>query len=238
MSTKNEIGIIFIPGAGLNGEIWHGVIEHLDIPCVSVDYSTLRQSKGLGARLSDYVSVVNKQAAELNTSKVVVVGHSIGGVVGQEVLRHLGNRAVGFIGVSAVIPKPGSSFVSSFPLIQRLLVSAVLKIAGTKPPDSTLRAGLGTDLTEEQTEKVVRDYQQESKWLYFDKTSHTPIHFEHISTFYIRTLKDKELVTKVQDTMIGHLPEAKTFDINSGHMPMLSHPKLVAQHITRAMEEL
>lgn len=232
---NKELGIVFIHGAGLGGWIWRDVLKNINLPRICADYTTLHEKTRRNPTLDDYVNLVYKQIQELQVDKVVVVSHSIGGVVGAELVRKLGDRAVIFIGVCAAIPKPGGNFVSTLPFPQKLIMPIILKLAGTKPPESAIRSGLGSNLKKVQTDEIVTNFQQESIHLYIDRISYDSL--PTIPMYYLRTTQDKNFGTNMQDTIINNLPHAKTFDIPSGHMPMLSHPELVSKYITMALKE-
>ncbi len=236
MSKKSEYGIFFIHGAGLNGRIWQGVTEQLNLPFVCADYSSLYRSDQQNATLNDYINLAHDQASLLNTDKIIIVAHSIGGVIGVELIKRLGDRVAAFIGVSAAIPEHGKNFISTLPFPQRIIMPILLKVAGTKPPEAAIRQSLCVDLNKEQAEKITKNYKQESIRLFLDKTSSSDI--PHTPAFYIKTLQDKEFSPKVQDKAIKTLASAEVFTIDSGHMPMVSHPELVSQHIKDSISRI
>lgn len=217
-----DIGIIFISGAGLQGWIWNKVAQGLDIPSVSATFSNLNN-------LDEYANSALAQVNELGTSRTVIVAHSIGGVVGLELAKKLGDRLAGFVGVSAAIPEPGKSYLSVFPLPQRMLLRLVFKLAGTKPPESAIRKGLCADLDDQTATKIVKDFTPEPARLYTDHTSPKPI--PNSPMLYISTSVDKELPESLQTKMSSKLPGAERISIRSGHLPMLSHPDKVVGHI-------
>lgn len=220
----NPHGVIFISGAGLDSWIWDEVASSLRSPSVVADYSAIRQNKD--ASLGDYVSAVARSAEQLKADKVIIVAHSIGGVVGIELARQLGDRVAGFIGVSAVLPAPGGNFFSCLPFPQKVVMPIIVTLAGTQPPESAIRSSLASDLQGEVVDKLVRSYQPETKGLYYGKTATTSL--PDIPYSYIRTTSDKELPSAIQDAIIKRLPHAATHDIASGHLPMLSHAAEVA----------
>ncbi len=225
---NSKIGIIFIHGAGLGGWIWDNVVKNISVPYACADYTALERSTNK-ATLAEYVAVVNKQVEALNVQRVIVVAHSVGGVVGNELSGVLGEKLAAYIGVSAAIPKPGGNFVSTLPFPQKLIMPIILKLAGTKPPESAIRSGLGDGLTASQTDAIVAKFQQESVHLYTDKTSPGPM--PNVPALYIRTTSDKEFPLSVQNESAARLVGAKVYDVNSGHMPMLSNADIVAAQI-------
>jgi pimeloyl-ACP methyl ester carboxylesterase len=214
-------GVLFVSGAGLSDWIWSEVTDALQVPSAVADFTKARQDKD--ATLSDYVDEAAKAIEKLKVDHIIIVAHSIGGVVGIELARQYTDRTVGLIGVSAVIPKPGDNFMSSLPFPQKLIMPVVVKFAGTKPPESSIRNSLASGVQTELVDELVKTYQPEAKGLYFGKTSTSS--FPTIPYCYIFTTNDKELPKSVQDKSSKRLPEVTRHVIESGHLPMLSHPE-------------
>lgn len=228
-------GIIFISGAGLSSWVWDDVVSELDMQSVIADYSNVRKNKN--ASLSDYVDAAAESAKQLKTDKIIIVAHSIGGVVGVELARRLvGDRVAGFVGISAAVPSSSGNFFSCLPFPQKFIMPIIVKLAGTKPPESAIRSSLASDLQGESVDKLVSSFRREAKGLYYDKTSSA--NYPDIPYSYIRTTQDKELPIAVQDTIIKRLPSVAVHDVSSGHLPMLSHADEVVAVIREFVRSL
>lgn len=221
-------GVIFISGAGLEGWIWDGVTKNIAMPYAIADYSGLSR-KDSKATLEDYVVAVQQQADSLNVDKIIVVAHSVGGVVGAELAKRLGGKLAGFVAVSALIPKPGGSFVSTLPFPQKILMPVIMKLAGTKPPESAIRSGLAQGLDAVLQDRIVSGFQQESLHLYSDKTSTASL--PSMSSVYVRTNNDKEFSPALQKTCAENLGTTKTIEVASGHLPMITNPDVITECI-------
>src|SRR5687768_16833093 len=113
MQNQPTTGLLFISGAGLNTSIWGDVKNQLSLPSATVDFTELKKQGPLGdIRLQQYVDIALQQARSLPVDKIVIIAHSIGGVIGVEVAKQFREKAVGFVAVSAAIPNPGQSFTS------------------------------------------------------------------------------------------------------------------------------
>ncbi len=226
-------GVVFLSGAGLGGWIWDGVVKKLDAPSTVADYSSVRTNKD--ASLDDYVRAAADSANQLNADKIIIVAHSIGGVVGSELVKQLGERAGGFVGVSAVVPAPGGNFFSCLPFPQKCIMPIIVSLSGTKPPESAIRSGLANGLDESTTDKIISSFTPEAKGLYTGKTTRQKL--PDIPYSYIRTTDDRELPLAIQDSAIKRLPNPSVHDIKTGHLPMLTNASEVAngikQHLCR-----
>lgn len=237
VQEKEKTGILFLSGAGLDGSIWRSVADKLDYPYLIAEYpgreETMEARKHLS--LNDYVHYVKRQAEERAAPKFVIVAHSIGGVVGLRLASELSDRVAGFIAVGATIPRKGGSFLSALPLPNRILMSVILRIAGTKPPKTSIRSGLCNDLSEEQTEAIVKSYTPEAKRLFTD-----PVHvaLPAVPTLYAKLADDKELSPASQDKMISNLSSPAVRTLNTGHLPMLSAPGELRAIIDKFMSDI
>ncbi|HUQ84784.1 MAG TPA: alpha/beta hydrolase [Candidatus Limnocylindrales bacterium] len=221
MQNKRQIGIVFIHGAGLGRWIWKDIKNLIKLPALYIDLpkkGTLEDSSNYA---SDKIKTFGKE-------KIILVCHSAGGVVGIKIADKIKGKLIGFIAVSAAIPRNKGSFLSCLPFPKNLIMSLAIRFAGTKPPNSAIVQGLCSDLTSEQAENVVKQFKLESKDYYSDK-SDAPA--PDTKKLFIITLKDKELPEELQRKMASNLRTDDVVSIDSGHMPMLSKPKQLAEII-------
>lgn len=231
--TENSIqekGVVFISGAGLASWIWDDVTSGLAAPHITIDFHTLRHDKP-EATLVEYVADAMAQINQLQTAQVVVVAHSLGGAIGVEVVKALKTRAAGFVAVCASVPLPGQSYASTLPFPQKLIIPVILKLAGTKPPESAIRAGLGDGLNEELVTKIVETSEKESVRVYTDKTTKDVV--PPVPMAYVKTSHDKEFPEAMQNAMIKNLSTPEVITVAGGHMPMLSNAAEVRTIIER-----
>jgi pimeloyl-ACP methyl ester carboxylesterase len=231
--TKNDkqLGVAFIPGAGLEGWIWEDVAKALDVPSVAVEYPI---NDKLAFSLEDYANSALQQIDRAGFSKVVLVAHSLGGVVALRVAEKLGERLAGFVAVGAVIPKDSGSFVSALPFPQKIIMPLIIRFAGTKPPESAIRAGLCNDLSTEQANEVVKRFAPESKAVYTDRSAAVP----KVPKMYVKLTLDKEFGLALEDTLAVNLNTAEVLSIPAGHLPMLSQPKTLADALMKFIQKL
>ncbi len=184
-------------------------------------------------------STVEESLAQLDaiqTTQYVLVAHSLGGVIGVELARKLGDKLVGFMAVSATVPAPGKSFISTLPFPQRLLMPTILKLAGTKPPASAIRKTLCSDLTDAQSDAIIKAFTPEPRRLYLDNTSSNSLPSAKYA--YVRTLNDKQVPPQQQSSMAQLLPGVTITDIAGGHLSMISHPNELADGISSFLKDL
>ncbi|MBB5837182.1 alpha/beta fold hydrolase [Kribbella italica] len=224
--TQTPDPILLLSGAGLPHWIWDQVRKELSAsPTVVAE-----RPRQAHASLTEYAAAALDSAP---WDRFVVVAHSSGGTVAAEMVALAPDRVTALLAVTAVVPQPGRSFVTSMPFPRRLALSLAMRLAGTRPPDSAIRKGLAGRLDQETADRIVADFTAESAHLYRDKSEGTfPEH-----RGYLSTAQDAELPTGLQRRFAQNLTPAWNESISTGHLPMLEAPELLAQHIESFLAE-
>lgn len=218
--------LLFINGAGLRGWVWDPVIDRLG----DSYQSAIAQRPGAPDPVPDDAGLADYASAALDSApwdRFVVIAHSLGGMIGAEMIRMAPERVAGFLAVSAVVPKAGGSFLSSMPLPQRWVLPVIMKLAGTAPPESAIRKGVASALPAEQASRIMAEYVPESQALYRDRIP--------TATFpelrgYVTTAADKELPEGLQRTF-GNRLDGRRYSLDTGHLSMLEDPDGLADVI-------
>ncbi|AYJ50935.1 alpha/beta fold hydrolase [Rhodococcus sp. P1Y] len=213
--------ILFLSGAGLSPWIWKDVRAQ-----VNADSAVgPRPSDCSGAPLAAYVELAVEAAPP---GRFAIVAHSSGGVVGAEVARLVPDRVTGFLGIAAVIPAAGGSFVSAMPAPNRWAIATAMRLAGTRPPATAIRRGLGTGLSKDVVERIVAEFTPESLDLYRQKTG------DHVWSGrrgFLVTTRDQQLSPGLQRRFAERLGGKWSQVIATGHLPMLQNPEATAAMI-------
>ena len=212
--------ILFVSGAGLPTWIWDGVRANLtDRPTYVAD-----RPADAGASLADHaVAALEAVSAE----QFVVVAHSAGGMVASKILELQRERVIGLLGVSAWVPAPGGSFLSSLPFPNRLVLSLMMRVLGTRPPEKAVRAQ-AAGLTPAVVEDLVRDFVPESQRYYRDPAGEAPFPWR---TGYVCTTADRELPVALQRSFAQRLGVERPQELGTGHLPMLEQPAVLARMV-------
>lgn len=208
--------LLFLGGAGLPAWIWDDVRAALPD-----GQETSVATYPRAGSLRDYATEVLAGAPE----RFVVVAHSVGGVVGTQLVAQAPDRVEGFVGVAASIPRAGQSFLGALPFPNRLVVGAVMRLAGTRPPAKVIRSGLASDLDDEQAARIVKEFTPESQRLYRDPVGER--RFPELRG-YVQTTNDKELPAALQAGYAATLGSDSVRSLPTGHLPMLADPGALA----------
>ena len=211
MSSEN---VVFVSGAGLPAWIWDEVRAVLGGIVTSRDPSP-------AASVADHAAAALAGAPD---GRILVVAHSVGGVIAQEMVRQAPDRIRGVLGLSAAFPSVGKSFAGSMPFPQRVVLPVLLRLAGTRPPESAIRSGLAAGLPAEVADRIVADFATESRALFTDRVQdRKPVDFGYVSTS-----ADRELTVAQQQAFAANVDADWRRELPTGHLPMLEDPAGVA----------
>lgn len=158
---------------------------------------------------------------------IVLVLHSLAGVLAAPLAELLGPRLRHCVYVSAVVPPPGRAFVDALGFPNSLVLRVLFRLHrnGLKPSPAMIRQELCNDLDPDQAEQVIRRYQAEFPGLYLRPSTALKL---PASSTYVRLSEDKSIPPARQDAIASRLGPVRTESIASGHLPMLSQPQALA----------
>lgn len=229
VTKPSNAGIVLIHGAGLGKWIWDPIIPSLEYPTLPLDFPN-RESSTEDLTLEDYAEHLLEEVERWNISRYILVGHSIGGMLASKLVQQLEADVVGLVGICATFPVNGGSFVSTLPLLKRMVMKIILPLAGTKPPDKAIVKSLCNNLSTDQTETVVKRFTAESPRLFLERCE---AEVPEVESLFIKTMNDQEMPEALQLSMAENLYHAKIKAVPSGHLPMLSDPKTLTAIVNR-----
>lgn len=212
--------LLFLSGAGLPAFIWDEVRSHLDTE------SRVVPSPGRDGTLDSYAQAALATADDW--PRFHLVAHSLGGAVAAAVVAAAPARVARVTAVAAVVPSPGRSFTGALPFPGRLVMGTVVRVLGTRPPGSALRA-MCRGLSEQDTDRVVDGFSPEGRRVYLDRTP--PRTWPAAS--YVMTTRDDQFPTAQQERYAAELG-ATPVPLASGHLPMLERPDELAALLAQA----
>ncbi|MBL4845362.1 MAG: alpha/beta fold hydrolase [Planctomycetes bacterium] len=188
-----------------------------------------------------YVQAV-VEAADAIDGPVVLVGHSLAGTVISQVAERVPTAIERLVYVAAVLPKDGETVLGLMQsdgdgeLLPRLQFSADESYVTVEPSD--VREIFLHDLREgEQREGYVRRFAMKQTTQPFTAPARLSEEaFGSVPKSYIRCSLDKILSPALQTRMISGTKVERVFTLESGHFPLLSVPKRLAEVISEAVE--
>ncbi|TKK89484.1 alpha/beta hydrolase [Herbidospora galbida] len=204
---------VLIPGGGAGPGYWSRLVPLLDGEVIALDLPTADPAAGV----PEYADIAVEAVGD--RQDVVVVAHSLGGLTAPLVAARVRARAI--VLITAIVTKPGES--------------------GLEWWEATGHSALGIDSSDERAvfyngvdpegiaigDAATRDQ------------SFTPFEavgqpWPNVHVRFLFCTEDRffpiDFMRRVVDE---RLPHAETADVPAGHMPMLSHPKEVADFINQ-----
>jgi len=132
-------------------------------------------------------------------------------------------RVAAVLGVAAVIPASGASFASSLPFPNKIVLPLVLRVAGTRPPESAIRKGLAAGLDEETVQRLIADLQPEPVKYFTTRTMGNEAMRAVPLKKYVVTTNDAELTARTQRGYAAQLGAHGVIEIASAHLPMVTN---------------
>jgi len=238
--TKDELGLVLLHGAMLGRWIWSRVEPLLAGPALAIDLPGrgTRPADVTKLTLDDVIDSVTSDIESWPVDQVVLVAHSLSGILVPALISRLPSRAVHVVFVSAAVPEPRASYLDVLPVSQRLLLRFVLltQKKGLLTPGWAARRALCNDLDEPTTSFVLARLTREAPGLYG-----APVPGDIPATIpmlYVKLSADHGFSPAVQDQMIARLHDTRLEEIRAGHLPMLGHPDRVAAILNSVIESI
>jgi len=229
---SENIGAVFIYGAGFSNFIWQDVKPLIKYPALYIEFPNREEGEkdNYGLSLDDYLASAMSQIEKWDKDKIVFITHSIGGCLGLKLADFYKENIAGFVGIGSAIPVSGKSFVSCQSFPQNFLMPILLRLFGTKPPQKVIEREVCNDLTSNQTSEVVTRFTPEAKDLYTTKLEYD---YLEPNSLYIKLLEDQGFPARLQDEMVLNLKAKRVITMKSGHLPMLSQSKELSKILNK-----
>lgn len=228
---SNKTTVVFLHGAGTGAWVWERVINELSVPTIALEVPGRRA----GVTPEGCAEALAAEIDQQGIDSVVLVMHSLAGVLAPGLVARLGDRVKRCIFVGAVIPPSGGSFVDALGFVNRLILSILFKFnpQGLKPSPEMIRAELCNDLNPQDSEEMIARFTPEMAGLYL-----TPVgKFSPLpNATYIKLLKDQSVSPAQQNSMLARLAQPVVRELETGHMAMLSAPAALAKLIMEEVE--
>lgn len=174
--------------------------------------------------------------------KVILVGHSMGGMVVTAVAESIPSKISRLIYIGAFLPSSGQSIgdlAKTDPDSQLgpTLIEAVDHLTLDVKSEELTRLFI-SDGTVATKQKVQDNYRAEPAIPFSNAVELTSQKFGSVEKIYIKTLQDIVISPRLQDQMISKAGIKTIYEINSSHSPFLSQPKAVSDLLIQIGKQL
>jgi pimeloyl-ACP methyl ester carboxylesterase len=237
-----DLTFVLIHGGGLDTWVWERVTPLLDRPAIAVR----RAAPGTNLNrltIDDCAKYIQSEIAAEGLEKVILVAHSIGGVIAPVVATLLPDRVVQMVFVGATIPPEGHSAMSVFHPSERFGMAVWLRLKAwnlswmDKAIKEDMRKTLCNDMDEATIQQVLTGGDRpEPPAIFYEKVSR--VQMPAVPRTYIKLLQDRGVLPPAkQDEMAANIG-AKVLTLDTGHTAMLSRPQELAQLLNGIASEI
>lgn len=172
------------------------------------------------------------EAISTVNEKVILVGHSMGGMVVTSVAEKIPSKISKLVYIGAFLPASGQSIGDlamtdpDSQLGPSLIESADHLTLDVKREDLT-RLFIN-DGSQSDKDRVLANYRAEPAIPFGDKVTLTNANFGSVEKVYIKTLQDIVISPGLQDRMIAAAAIKSVYTVNTSHSPFLVQPQVVA----------
>jgi pimeloyl-ACP methyl ester carboxylesterase len=224
MSTNGKPGIVFAHGLWADGSCYSKVIPTLQ----AEGYQVISTQNPLDTLEGDVAAV--KRAIGRVNSPVILVGHSYAGTV--ITAAGADDRVAGLVYIAALAPDDDETSQSQQDKFPKTEIFQHIEIADgriwMRPEGTKYFCG---DLSEEDQKLVWATHGVPTLTLFNEKMPGTA--WRTKPTWYIVAKKDRTVHPDLERFAAKRMG-ATTIEVDSSHVPMLSHPKVVIDVIRRA----
>jgi pimeloyl-ACP methyl ester carboxylesterase len=224
---------ILIHGSWLGKFCWDAVIallEKLGHTAISIDLpahgddSTLPEHASLDAYRDAVIAAIGDRI------DVILVGHSMAGVVISAVAEAISDRLKSLVYICAYLPRSGESL---YQLSSADKDSLVGKYWRQEHPERYSPAwvaaegiveALGADCPPDYQELLVKRHFPEPVPPLATPVTLTPERYGKVARYYIETLNDRAVSHQLQTLMLSRVSVQKSFQLPSSHCPFFSMP--------------
>ncbi len=192
-----------------------------------------RSGERSGVTMSRYINDVLEHIKKNNLHDLILVGHSMSGIVISKLAEEVPDRIRHLVYLAAVVPKDGDALID---LLTKERQEALRKLEGKASelfgPVEALRPNYFTDQTGKEQDFYLRQLTPQPLPVFFEKIRLKKFYSLKIPRTYIMGLRDKALPPELTRIFADRLG-VKPVEIDAGHDMMVVCRERVAEVLLR-----
>jgi pimeloyl-ACP methyl ester carboxylesterase len=182
--------------------------------------------------MDSYIKATQK-VIDAQDGKVILVGHSFGGMVISAVAQTRSDKIKSLVYLTAMLVPNGVSFLDAVAPVKTSVALNNLVFSEDKTyvtvKEDKLHEAFGADIPLETFNKTIPLLSAEPTAPLGAKITISDDKFGTIPRYYIQTLNDHAIPTAVQESMFKGMGVDKVYTIDGSHLPIFTNPKKVAE---------
>jgi pimeloyl-ACP methyl ester carboxylesterase len=239
--TTSPATIVLVHGAWSDASAWNAVVPILkaqgnEVIAVNLPGHGKDQTSFAKINLQTYVDAVKGAIGKKNN--IILIGHSMAGVVISEVAEQIPSQVKKLVYLAAYLPLSGDSLLSLSTKDSGSHLGKNL-IIDQEHGQGIINKDLAVDIFAADAPKNVADYivanfkTEEPLAPFADKVTLTPANFGKIKKAYIFTIDDHAISYPYQQEMVKNSKLTKTYTLKTSHTPFISAPSELADIILK-----
>lgn len=221
---------VLVHGAWQSPYVWESVKKNLEAKgqkVIVVELQGHGADKTSPANLSIDVYKENVISSLKDVKeKIILIGHSMGGVVISAVAEQIPERIQKLIYVGAFVPKNGQSLLDLANQDKQSILGPSLIPSQDQLTLDVKRENITSifcqDASKDQQDLMLAKFASEPAIPFTNKAVLTDSRFGKVEKYYIHTLLDHAVGMELQSQMVQAANIVNVFSINTGHSPFLS----------------
>ncbi len=237
-----DLSFVLIHGGGFDLWVWERITPLLDFPALAVRRAALGSNLNR-LTIPNSATYIQSQIDAAGYQRVILVAHSIGGILAPAVATALPHQVAHIVFVGANIPPEGKPAISIFRPSEQFGIAVWLRLNAWKismldqAVEDDMRKTLCNDVDEETVQQVLSGGKNpELPALFYEPV--TRLQMPAVPCTYVKLLQDQGILPpSKQDEMAANI-NAKVLTLNTGHMAMLSRPHELATLLNGIAHEI
>lgn len=177
--------------------------------------------------MDSYIGYVG-DIIDKNGKKVILVGHSLAGMIISGVAERMPDLIEKLVFVAAYVPQSGQSAYDISLLDKQSLLGASLLVSEDQSEFDIKKEDIINvfcqDGSEDVQKLILSNYKSEPAAPFADPVVLSEEKFGKVAKYYIETLQDHGIGNDLQKEMIAAAKIKNVYELNAGHTPQLSRP--------------
>jgi len=238
-TEKNQSTIVLVHGAWSDATAWQAVVPLLkaqghEVIAVNLPGHGSDATPFAGISLQSYVNVVKNAIGD--RKNVILVGHSMAGIVISQVAEEIPGQIKELVYLAAYLPQNGESLLSLAKQDADTHIGKYLQIDQANGAANIAKDGVidvfAADAPAQVGEYIANNIKPEPLAPLATPVTLTDGNFGSVKKIYIHTLNDHAVSFTLQKAMVntnGHI--SKEYSLPSSHTPFISMPDKLASII-------
>jgi pimeloyl-ACP methyl ester carboxylesterase len=229
--------IVLVHGAWLDASCWDNVVPDLkaaghEVINVNLPGHGSDHTPYPTITLQTYVDAVKKAIG--NRTDIILVGHSMAGLVISETAEQMPSQISKLVYLAAFLPRNGESLLqlSGLPENKESLLGKYIrpdeKTASGTIAKEGLRETFIADAPEAIAQKIMAGHKPDAMAPFVTPVVVSAANFGSIDKSYIYTIDDKAIGYSLQKYMVQNTPVSSTYAIPASHTPFFSMPHVLS----------